>query len=107
MNTWQRSVIPTTFRLALFAKNKLIARSKNTRRCFAYVLYSLTCLLLTFSSLSRSDVSFSEYWMVNEFFEKHPEQQSIAEAFNLKVQAAPERIQASAKPVKILVIYPG
>jgi hypothetical protein len=45
--------------------------------------------------------------MVNEFFEKHPEQQSIAEAFNLKVQAAPERIQASAKPVKILVIYPG
>lgn len=63
-------------------------------------------LILVTSSLTKADTR--DYWLIDEFLERHPEQQSLSDQFSLQVRTTPSPIvRQLIRPVKISVVYPG
>lgn len=66
-----------------------------------------SCFTLLVSPSALADLYLKEYWMVDEFFEAHPEQKTRSKAFNLRVQSQPTQLINNPKSVRVLVICPG
>jgi autoinducer 2-binding protein LuxP len=83
-------------------------RVMEKKRAWRAIGYALACGLYLMQAAVHSAYAADDYYSVQEYFDKYPEQKALSAHFSRIVHSAPVALKASVDaPVKVAVVYPG